>query len=76
MPKRSTSVPQVPRPAPPIETRSYSFQFPARDDGQFDEIDQVAFAVQYFVSVAVMVVGLGTFAAFVLVPLAALFFSR
>lgn len=75
MPKRSTSVPQVARQPRPYTIQTYRFQFPAPDDERFNGVDQVEFAVQYFVCVLAMVLGLGVFAAFVLVPLAGLVFS-
>lgn len=46
----------------------FRYQFPPPDEEQFD-VDQVAFAGQYFLAVFVLFIATAAFAAFVLVPL-------
>jgi hypothetical protein len=52
----------------------YDVQFPPPDD-EHDDVDQVAFAGHYFLSVFVLFMATAGFAAFVLVPLVGLFLS-
>lgn len=77
------SVPPVRRPrdnaAAPKSVRytlpsRYEARFPPPDE-EFDEVDQVAFAGQYFAYVFVLFMATAGFAAFVLVPMVGRFLS-
>ena len=68
MSDRSTSVPIVPRPRRvPLS--------PAPDDEPYDHVDQIEFAFQYFRFVIALMIAMGLFAAYVLVPVAGLIFA-
>ncbi len=81
-----SSVPRVPRPretgpqpadAKPVVYKvpsRYDAQFPSPDD-EFGDVDQVAFAGQYFAWVFVLFIATAGFAAFVLVPMVGRFLS-
>ena len=73
MSDRSTSVPIVPRPR---RVSSHPIQLsPAPDDEPYDHVDQIEFAFQYFRFVIALMIAMGLFAAYVLVPVAGLIFA-
>ena len=70
---RSTSVPIVPRPRR-VPSRPILLP-PAPDDEPYDHVDQIEFAFEYFRFVIALMIAMGLFAAYVLVPVAGLMFA-
>lgn len=81
-----SSVPRVPRPKAvalaQVEAKAVRYSVPSRYDAQFPppdeefgDVDQVAFAGQYFAWIFVLFIATAGFAAFVLVPVVGRFLS-